>query len=147
MKDLYHNVLPTRALQIQTIQGAALVSGDIDLKGFEAAQVFVDFGDIDEMGTSPQGTAQIAVKLEHAEDDGSGAPAAYADVTLAEVIGTASVAAGVVATVTDDSSPVRFGYVGERRFIKVTLTPTALVNGGPVGVWVERGHARHAPAG
>ena len=147
MKDLYHNVLPTRALQIQTIQAAALNTGDIDLKGYEAAQVVVDFGDIDEIGLSPQGAAQIAIKLEHADDDGTGLPAAYAAATLADVIGPASVAAGIVATVTDDQSLVRFGYVGERRFIKVTLTPTALVNGGPVGVWVEKGHPRHAPAG
>jgi len=145
MKDLYHNVLPTRALTIQTITDTALVSGDIDLKGFEAVQVLVDFGDIAEMGASPVGNAAIAVKLEHADDDGSGAPAAYAEVSDADVVGPAGVSAGVVATTSSDLVPIRFGYVGGKRFIKVTLTPTDLATGGPVGIWVEKAHARHAP--
>jgi hypothetical protein len=146
MKDLYHNVLPTRALTIQTISGSPLASGDVDLKGFEAAQVLVDFGDIAEMGASPVGNAAIAVKLEHADDDGSSAPGAYVDATEADVVGPASVSAGVVASTSSDLVPIRFGYVGGKRFIRVTLTPTDLSVGGPVGIWVEKAHARHAPA-
>ncbi len=143
--DLYNNVLPTRALQIQTITGSPLNSGDVDLAGYYSAQVVVDFGDIDEMGTSPEGSAKIDIKLEHADDDGTGAAGVYAEVALADVIGPGSVTSGVVASPTTDASVVRFGYVGGRRFIKVTLTPTGLTNGGPVGAWVEKSRPRHAP--
>ena len=145
MRDLYNNVLPVRTIQVQTIAASALQSGDVDLKDFNSAQVVVDFGDIDEMGSSPQGAAKIDIKLEHADDDGSGAPGSYADVVLADVIGAASVSAGVVASVTNDASPVRFGYVGDKRFVRITLTPNALTNGGPVGCWILKGSARHAP--
>lgn len=145
MRDLYNNVLPVRALQIQTIAAGALNTGDVDLQGFESAQLVVEFGDIDEMGASPVGGAQIDVKLEHADDDGTGSAGAYADVVLSDVVGPASVAAGVVASPTTDTALVRFGYVGGKRFIRVTLTPSGLSNGGPVGVLVLQGHPHHAP--
>ena len=148
MQDLTNNLTPVQALPARTInQGTgALVSGNVDLAGFNAAQVVVHYGDIDEMGGSPVGGAQIAVLLEHAADNGSGAPGVFAAVTLADVTGVANVAGGVVATVTSDLAPTRVGYVGEKRFLRVTLTPTGLTNGGPVGVIVNKGHPRHAPA-
>lgn len=143
--DLHNNVLPVRALQAQTISGSALATGDLDLQGFQSAAVVVDFGDIDEMGASPVGGAQIAIKLEHADDDGTGSAGVYANVALADVLGPTSVSAGVVSTVTTDAALVRFGYVGGKRFIKVTLTPTGLTNGGPVVVSLLKGHPRHGP--
>lgn len=146
-RDNFNDVLPARALQIQTISGSALNTGNIDLQGFESAQVLVDFGDIDELGGSPQGAAKIDVKLEHADDNGSGAPGAYADVTAADVLGPSSVTSGVVASVTTDTAVVRVGYRGERRFIRATVTPTALTNGGPVGIWVVKGHPHQGPVG
>ncbi len=145
MRDLHNNVLPVRAVQVQTISGSALASGDLDLQGFNAAEILVDFGDIDEMGGSPLGGAQIAVKLEHADDDGTGAAGAYGDVGVADVIGPASVTAGVVATLTDDTALHRVGYVGGKRFVRVTLTPSGLSNGGPVGCWLLKGRPLHAP--
>ena len=147
MQDLNSNLAPVQAIPARTISqvGGALVSGNVDLAGFNAAQVVVHYGDIDEMGASPQGSAQIAVKLEHADDDGTGAPGAYAEVTAADVTGAGSVAAGVVATPVSDLVPTTVGYVGDKRFLRITLTPTGLTNGGPVGVLVNKGHPRHAP--
>lgn len=147
MQDLNSNLAPFQALGAGTIsQGTgALVSGNVDLAGFNAAQVVVHFGTITEMGASPSGAAQIAVKLEHADDNGSGAPGVYAEVTDADVTGVGGVSAGVVANPTSDLVPATVGYVGGKRFIRATLTPTGLTTGGPVGVIVNRGHPRHAP--
>ena len=147
MQDLNSNLAPVHAIAAQTISqaGGALVSGNVDLAGFNAAQVVVHYGDIDEMGASPQGSAQIAVKLEHAADDGAGAPGAYANVTDADVTGVSGITAGIVATVVSDLTPTAVGYVGDKRFLRVTLTPTGLTNGGPAGVLVNKGHPRHAP--
>lgn len=146
MRDLHSNLVPSRAIQAQTIAATALVSGDLDLAGFQSAEVLVDFGDINEMGNSPVGAAQVAIKLEHAEDDGSGSPGAYSEVALADVLGPGSVAAGVVATTTTDVAPIAVGYVGGRRFLRVTLTPTALTVGGPIGCWLLKSRPRHAAA-
>jgi hypothetical protein len=147
MQDLNSNVAPVHAIAAQSItqSGGALVSGNLDLAGFNAAQVVVHYGDIDEMGASPQGSAQIAIKLEHADDDGAGAPGSYANVTSSDVTGVGTVTAGVVANVVSDLVPTSVGYVGGKRFLRVTLTPTGLTNGGPVGVLVNKGHPRHAP--
>ncbi len=147
MHDLNSNLAPFQALPAQTInQGTgALVSGNVDLAGFNAAQIVVHFGTIVEMGASPTGAAQIAVRLEHADDNGSGAPGAYANVTDADVTGVSGVAAGLVASPSSDLVPATVGYVGDKRFIRATLTPTGLTSGGPVGVIVNRGHPRHAP--
>ncbi len=146
MRDLHNNLVPTRAIQVQTITSSALASGNLDLAGSSAAEVLVDFGDVNELGDPPTGGAQVAIKLEHADDDGTGSPGSYADVTLLDVIGPSAVTGGVVSTVTDDALPVRVGYVGGKRFLRVTLTPTALTIGGPIGAWLLAGRLRHAPA-
>jgi hypothetical protein len=147
MQDLNSNLAPVQALAARTINttSGALVSGNVDLAGFNAAQIVVHFGEIIEMGASPLGSAQIAFKLEHADDNGSGAPGTYANVTDADVSGVSGIAAGVVASPNSDLVPVTVGYVGDKRFLRATLTPTGLTSGGPVGVIVNRGHPRHAP--
>ncbi len=85
------------------------------------------------------------MKLEHADDDGTGAPGAYANVGLAEVIGPSAVTGGIVASTTTDGNFLEVGYLGGKRFLRVTLVPTALTNGGPVSAWVAKGSPRHAP--
>jgi hypothetical protein len=148
MRDLHNNIAPVQALPARTIsQGTgALNTGAVDLKGFGGAQVVVHYGEIVEMGASPVGGAQIAIKMEHADDDGTGAPGPFANVTAADVTGVTGVTAGVVANATSDLAPTSFGYVGDKRHVRVTLTPTALTTGGPVGVIVNKGYPRHAPA-
>lgn len=51
MQDLNSNVAPVHAIAAQSINqaGGALVSGNIDLAGFNAAQLVVHYGNIDEM--------------------------------------------------------------------------------------------------
>ena len=146
-RSTYSDILPVRLLQAQTISAAALNTGDVDTQSFDSVQVMVDFGEIAEMGASPEGAAQIAIKLEHADDDGTGAAGAYANVAVSDVDsdGTHTVVAGVVTTPTSDLAPVRFSYIGSRRFIRVTLTPTGLATGGPVGVWALKSHAHQTP--
>jgi len=146
-RSTYSDVLPVRLLQAQTISSSALNTGDVDTQSFDSVQVMVDFGDIAEMGASPEGAAQIAVLLEHADDDGTGAAGAYAAVASTDVDtdGALTVSSGVVSTPTTDTALVRFSYIGSKRFVRVTLTPTGLSTGGPVGVWALKGHAHRTP--
>lgn len=143
MQDLHSNVLPVRAIAPQTITSSALVSGNLDLAGFNSAQVVADFGTTEGFSGSPSGS--IAIKLEHADDDGTGSPGTYANVALTDVVGPSSVTSGVVATVTSETV-TRVGYVGDKRFLRVTFTPTGLGNGGPCGALLLKGNARHGPA-
>ena len=122
-----------------------IVSGDIDLQGFNSAEVVAYIGDIDELGGSPVGNAKIELKLEHAADDGTGSPGTYSNVALADVIGPSSMTSGIVASTTSDETFLEVGYRGGRRFLRTTLIPTGLSNAGPIAAWVERGHPRHGP--
>ena len=97
-------------------------------------------GDIDELGGSPVGTAKLEVILEHSDDDST-----YTNVVLADVLGPTSVTNGVVLTTTTDGQILDVGYVAEKRYIRVTLQPTGLSNGGTICAWVTKGHPRHGP--
>ena len=145
MRDLHNNIAHVAAVTPQTIAGSNLVSGNIDLAGFNAAEVVAYLGDIDELGGSPVGDAKVQMLLEHADDDGTGSPGTYANVALRDVLGPSAVTAGIVATSTTDNGFLEVGYVGGKRFIRATLVPTGLTNGGPVAAWVVKGNARHAP--
>ena len=52
---------------------------------------------------------------------------------------------GIVASPTTDAAEVVFGYVGSKRFLRVTLIGTALANGGQVGAWLISGHPHLSP--
>ena len=140
MRDLHNNIAHVTAVAPQTIAGSNLASGDIDLVGFTAAEVVAYLGDIDELGGSPLGAAKLEVKLEHADDDGTGSPGAYANVGLADVLGPVAVTNGIVASTTGDNAFLEVGYLGDKRFLRVTLVPTALTNGG-----AGRGLGRQGP--
>ena len=147
MRDLKSNVAPVNALAPQSITSAALTSGNVDLFGFNAAAIVVALGTVDGLNAGAPTSGTIAVKLEHADDDGTGSPGAYADVALADVVGPVGVSAGVVATLSESNAGIQnVGYVGGKRFIRVTLTPSGLGTGGPVAVVVNKGHPRHGPA-
>ncbi len=146
-RSTYADVLPVRLLQAQTITGSALNTGDVDLQGFDSIQFFVDFGDIAEMGASPEGGAQIEIKVEDADDDGTGSAGAYGNADSVDIDsnGDLTVSSGVVSNPTSDAALVRFSYIGSKRFVRVTLTPTGLSTGGPVGIWAMKAHPHRAP--
>ena len=147
-RSIHDTIRFSRVLQIQTLSQLvspdALQTGNIDLRGFDSAMFGIDFGDIDEMGGSPVADAKIQVLVEHAEDDGSGSPDTYANVGTDDIDG-ATPASGIVATATTDANEVTFGYTGGRRFVRLSLIPTGLTNGGPVGIWMIQGHAHLSP--
>lgn len=146
MRDLLNNVKTEQALKPQTIQASALNSGNIDLQGFDSLAVVVAVGQIaDTLGASNR----LDLKIEHAEDDGTGAPGAYAACTDEDVIGATGLAAGLFMSVnadTKDNARYAVGYRGGRRFVKVTATPVSLATGGPVAMIALKGHPAAAPA-
>lgn len=145
MRDLYNNVLPVVAITPQTIINTGspenLVGGSIDLQDYEQSLAVAQIGDIDELGSSPVGSARIEMQMEHSDDGSS-----WSDVALKDTIGPSSVTSGIVASTTTDQNFLRTGYIGGKRYMRVTLIPTGLTNGGPVSAIVLKGQPRHAPA-
>ncbi len=145
MRDLLNLVRTEQSLKPQTVQAAALNSGNIDLQGFDSLAVMVAVGNIaDTLGASNR----LDLKIEHADDDGTGAPGAYAACTDDDVLGFTGLSAGIFKAVdadTKDNARYAIGYRGGKRFVKVTATPVSLATGGPIAIIALKGHPAAAP--
>lgn len=146
-RSIHDTIRAKRVMTIQTVTSTGspneFSTGAIDLRGYDSAMFLVDFGDIDEMGSSPVGTAKIDVRVEHAPDS-SGSAGTFSNVAAADIDGLTP-SSGIVASPTTDAAEVTFGYVGSNRWVRITLVATNLANGGPAGVWMINGHAHLTP--
>lgn len=146
-RDNYDSALYEQALKPQTIQASALNSGNIDTQGYESLTVAILVGDVaDTLPGSPAGKMELMI--EHAADDGTGSPGAYAACTDSEVIGFTGLTTGIFQTIDTDAEDNRryaIGYRGGNRFVRVTATPTNLSSGGPIAMLAVKGHPHTAP--
>jgi hypothetical protein len=145
MHDIVNNIAVTQVLAPQTLQAAALGSGIIDRQGAETLVVAVLVG---AMGDTLDSTNRIDLKIEHADDDGTGAPAAFASCTAEDVAHADEVTDGIFFSVDDDEKAQArhvVGYRGAKRFVKVTATPVSLSTGGPIAMLALKGAAAQAP--
>lgn len=143
MHSNYHRVLAVNALVPQDITTSAANSGDEDLFGFNGAEIVVAPGTIDGLGSGSPTAGSITVKVEHADDDGTGSADSYSNVAAADIVG-ATPSSGIVHTFDEDNTGIfQCSYVGDKRFIKVTLTPSGLGSGGPITVLLLKTHGRH----
>lgn len=145
MHDIVSNVLVEQALQPQTIQGSALNSGNIDRLGHETLAVVLLVGNIvDTLGASNR----IDVKIEHADDNGSGSPGSYSACTDDDVLNFTGLSSGVFLSIDaagDEQRRHLIGYRGAKRFVKVTATPVSLTTGGPIAMLTLKGNSTQKP--
>lgn len=145
MHNLISNVVVTQAITPQLITSSALNTGNIDLQGAEDLTLAVLVGDI---ADTTSGSVKVAFKLEHADDDGTGAPGAYGSCADADVLNFTSLSSGVFLTVDaagKESKRYVIGYRGGKRFVKLTATPTGLTNGGPIAVVALKNNIAQLP--
>ena len=140
-RSLHDLVRVTRLIQAQTITSSNIQASGLDTRDFDSVMFVVDYGDIAEMGASPEGAAQIEIHLEDSPDD-----VTYTDVETIDIDGDSiTVTAGVVATITSDLVETIFSYIGDKRYVRPRLEPTGLSTGGPVHVHAVLGHAHLTP--
>ena len=145
MHDLTNNILITQALAPQTIQGSALNSGNIDMQGAETLAVVVAVGNIVDTLDADN---RIDLTIEHADDNGTGAPGSYAACTDEDVLNASGLIAGKFLAVSDAALENKrhvIGYRGGKRFVRVTATPVSLATGGPIAMLALKGLASHTP--
>ena len=148
MKDGYSKLSVVHGIDAQVINtgGGAKNSGDIDLQGFDSALILFNTGA--NGGDTLSGTNKFTVKVEHADDDGTGSAGAYSDCDSSDIIGVTPVA-GVVVTIDDaaeDQASYAVVYIGDKRFVKITITPNGtLTNGNPCSVNIVKGHPFSCP--
>lgn len=134
MQDLHNNIKcslaepPVAAVTDNT----AFVSTILDTAGFGSAEFVGIFG------TQADADATFAVLVEDGDDSGLSDAAAVADAFL---LGVEAMGLDFA----DDNTVFKIGYIGPKRYLRVTLTPAN--NTGNVffaGVWIQ-GHPRVAP--
>ena len=146
MHSLVDNIGVTQCLAPQTIQASALNSGNIDTLGADTLAVAVLVGNIADTLDS---THRVDLKIEHADDDGTGAPGAYAACADTDVLNFSGLASGVFLSIAADSQDQKryvIGYNGGKRFVKVTATPVSLTTGGPIAMVALKGALHQLPA-
>jgi hypothetical protein len=148
MRDMHSNIAVVHAIAAQVINsaGGAKNSGDVDLQGFLAAEVLVNCG---ASGDTLDADNRIDVKIEHADDDGAGAAGAYSACQEKDILGLVPDGSGNVLALnalTLDDQTHRFGYVGGKKFVKITVTPVGtLTNGIAMAVNIVKGRSLNFP--
>jgi hypothetical protein len=111
MNNLHVQALipPTTAI---TNANTATVSSIIDTAGYEAVTLALVFGALTDAN------ATFAVSLEHGDDAALADTAAPAST---DIVGSTTLAA---ATFADDNETRKIGYVGSKRYVRLTVTPS-----------------------
>lgn len=136
MRDLHNSIYPKRGLspKAATTDNTAYVSEIVDTSGFDAVEW------ITLIGANTDADATFTTLVEHGDVSNLSDAAAVAD---ADLLGTEALAGF---TFDDDNEVRKIGYVGPKRYVRVTITPAGNAAGNVfiAGVWVL-GHPRSAP--
>jgi len=145
MHDLVNSISILQTVQPQVIQASALDTGNIDMQGAGSLSVVVLVGNIvDTLDASHR----IDVKIEHADDDGTGAPGSYAACIDDDVLNFANLSSGKFLAIDGSAKEQKrhvIGYQGGKRFVKVTATPVSLSTGGPIAMMALKGSLAQKP--
>lgn len=150
MKDLYSNVVVVEGVNpiVMTVAVGAKDTGSQDLQGFDGAMVAIHAG-AKHASDTLNSSNKITCLLQHADDDGTGAAGSFSNVASTDVVGVTP-SSGVILTIDDAAKcaqVVQCGYIGGKRFIKLTATPTGTIaNGVPIAVEVVKGFPSYVPA-
>jgi len=144
MKDLYHNTKAVSVLCPISCTNGDSHAVEVDLAGFDSALIGFHVG---LTGSPLSGSNYWTCKLEHADDDGTGSAGDYSEVDSDDVLGVTP-SSGIVFTVDDDSEDNTLyicGYVGGKRFIKITISETGTGPTIPLSAFVIKGHPLDRP--
>lgn len=136
-KDLHNNIHPKRGLSpvAATTDNTAYVSQIVDTQGYDSVEW------ITLIGANTDADVTFTTLVEHDDAAGFGTAVAVPD---SDLLGTEALASFQF----DDDNEVRkIGYVGNKRYVRVTTTPAnnAAGNVFMAGVWIL-GNARNKPS-
>lgn len=129
MRDLANNIYPKRGLSpvAAGTDNTAYVSQIVDTLGFGSCAFIIL------IGANTDTNATFAVLVEEGDQANLSDAAAVAD---ADLIGTEAIAGFTAAD--DDNKVRKIGYVGNKRYARVTITPSGNDSGNIfiAGVWI-----------
>lgn len=149
MRDLASKISSAVAIAAATY-AATTTPTDLDLQGFDSAlfNIHVGVG-----GITFTGTNRVDFHLQHADDNGSGAPGAYSDVAVSDINGAgapATVTGGLVKSLITAHAAAditEIGYIGGKRFLQLSAVFGGTHGTGtPIAVDLVKGAPRSAPS-
>jgi len=138
MKDLHNNLDVVSVLNAVAVSATQTIT-DIDLAGFNSAELIFDIG-LD-AGSGLGASNNLTFTLQHG-DDGT----TYANVAAADVLGVTP-SSGVILTIDstdEDEALYHFGYVGGKRYLQIVITETGTCSC-PISISLVKGHPLDAP--
>lgn len=113
MRDLHNSIYPKRAISpvAAGTDNTPLVSQILDMQGFEAAELLIN------IGANTDADATFTVLIEHGDAANLSDAAAVPD---AQLLGTEALAGFQF---DDDNEQRKIGYVGDKRYLRATITP------------------------
>lgn len=135
MRDLFSHIKTIRALSpvATPADNTAQVSQIIDRRGFDSL-VFAIL-----LGALPDADATFAVLIEDGDAANLSDAVAVAD---AELNGTE---AGAGFIFSDDNAVTKIGYTGNKRYVRLTITPSANASASLLAAVAILGHPERAP--
>lgn len=136
MRDQMNQLHPVVALApvaVALADNTAQVCAIIDRKDYESLTYII------QPGTLADANATFAVTMEHGDDSGLSDAAAVASTDL---VGTLALAGFQF---DDDSEPRKIGYIGSKRYTRLTITPSGNSGNAPLSVTAILGNPRSAP--
>jgi hypothetical protein len=146
MHDIVNNIGVTQLLMPQTIHSSELDTGSIDTQGADIQSIVVLVGNITD---TLSGSVRVDLSIQHADDDGTGNPTAFAACVDANVLNFSGLTSGIFASVNASGLAEKryvIDYIGGLRFVKVIATPVGLTNGGPIAMLGLKGNLHEMPA-
>lgn len=135
MKDLHNNIAVRRAVSpISQAGNAAIVGAIIDHQGFGSAEYVVTLGTV-----TTAGTAYTAL-LEHADELAFNVT--NVAVPDADLLGTEALASFTDAEV---NTSKKLGYIGGKRYTRLTLTPAGNTGASTIAAIAVLGNAALSP--
>ncbi len=123
MRDAFNNIHPLRCISPLVIGNDTPSVGEtIDRQGYDSLTYVIATGTLADVD------ATFAILLEESDDSGMSGAAAVAD---ADLLGTETLAGF---TFTHDDETRKLGYIGDKRYTRLTLTPTNNSGNAPVAV-------------
>lgn len=114
MRDQMNSLHPVTAIAPVASAGsdAALATAIIDTQGYDSLTFFLMFGAI------PDADATFAVTGDHGDVSNLAGSTAIA---ATDIVGTLALAAPLFS---DDGKVKKIGYIGSKRYVRLTVTPT-----------------------
>jgi hypothetical protein len=136
MRDIYNNITVSQVANPAVVT-ANVTSSAIDLQGFNSAVVLFAVG---ASGDTLSGSVYWTLKLTECDTSGG----SYTDVALADLHNSAATV--VIDDAAEDETVVKFGYKGNKQFIKAVATKTGTHSvGTPIGIVAVKSKAAELP--